>query len=170
MDLCGLFWTPPPESPSKQMTTMRVSGLGHSLTFGLISSATVRELKQRIEQETRLPVEYQSLLARGSKLDNDDLSLAEAGIQVRTKIMLMHNNLYTHEKEGFEALTRLEEEITALASKKDTSTPVLIRELVTKICCRLDEVEILGSSTLRARRKDLLKRAESLDDFQGELK
>jgi Ubiquitin family/BAG domain len=170
MDLCGLFWTPPPESPSKPMTTMRVSGLGHSLTFGLISSATVRELKQRIEQETRLPAEYQSLLARGSKLDNDDLSLAEAGIQDRTKIMLMHNNLYTQEKEGFEALTRLEEEITALASKKDTSTPVLIRELVTKICCRLDEVEILGSSTLRARRKDLLKRAESLDDFQGELK
>ena len=164
MDLCGLFWTPTPESPSKAMTTIRVSGLGHSLTFGLISSATVRELKQRIEQETRLPAEYQSLLARGSKLDNDDVSLADAGIQDRTKIMLMHNNLYTLEKVGFEALARLEEEITALASKKETSKPVLIQELVTKICCRLDEVDIMGSAILRARRKDLLKRAELLDD------
>jgi hypothetical protein len=162
MDLCGLFWTS--ESQANAVTTLRVSGLGHSLTFGLISSATVGDLKRRIEQETRVPIEYQSLLARGSNLENGEISLSEAGIQDRPKIMLMHNDLYAQEKEGFEALARLEEEITHLALKKETSKPIIVRESVTKICCKLDEVEVTGSETLRARRKALLARAESLDD------
>jgi len=163
MDLCGLFFTT--ESPPAEVViTLKVVGLGHSLTFGLISSATVMELKQRIEQETRVPVEYQNLLAMGKKLDDGSISLAEAGIQDRTKIMLMHNERYGIEKEVFEALVKLEDEIKDLASKKETMKPIIVREMVTKICCRLDAVDVMGSETLRARRKGLLKRAESLDD------
>lgn len=163
MDLCGGFWTS--ESQPDAMATLRVSGLGYSLAFGLLSSATVGDLKRRIEQDTRVPSEYQRLIARGSRLEDDEISLADAGIQDRTKILLLRNDLYAQEKERFEALAKLEQEIINLASEKETSAPAMIREQVTKICCKLDEVEIMGSVTLRARRKALLARAESLDDF-----
>jgi large subunit ribosomal protein L40e len=146
------------------MITLRVTGLGHTLTLEVESSLTVGELKQRIEDDTELPVDYQRLLARGSKLEDNESTLASEGIKDRTKIMLMHSALYAQEKEGFEALSKLSKEIDDLAAKKDSSSPIFVREEVTRICCRLDEVDTKGSSNLRATRKKLLAKAEALDE------
>jgi hypothetical protein len=157
------------EEPSK-MITLRVTGLGHTLTLEVESSLTVGEMKQRIEDDTEIPVEYQRLLARGSKLDNNDSTLASEGIKDRTKIMLIHSALYAQEKEGFEALSKLSKEIDDLAAEKDSSSPISIHELVTIICCRLDDVDTKGSSNLRSKRKNLLAKAEALDETPGDSK
>ena len=116
-----------------------------------------------LEENTKLPPEYQKLLARGSKLEDDGMSLAEAGIKDRTKIMLMHSAAYVAEKEGFEQLSKVELEITELAAKRDSLASVALGELVTRICCKLDEIQTKGSANLKARRKTLLQRAEALD-------
>ena len=142
---------------------LRVSGLGHSLTLEIPSNSSIRELKQRIEVEPRVPIEYQRLLARGSDLEDEEISLEGAKVKNRTKIMLLHNVLYSREKSGFEALSKIGSEIEELATRKDELSPIALSELVTRICCKLDEVETKGSPTLRARRKELLRNAEALD-------
>lgn len=150
------------------MITLRVTGLGHTLTLEVESSMTVGELKQRIGDATEMPVEYLRLLARGSKLDGNDATLASEGVKDRTKIMLMHSALYAQEKEGFETLSKLSKEIDELATKSSdsSSSPIIVHELVTRICCRLDEVDTKGSDNLRAIRKKLLAKAEALDESQ----
>lgn len=151
------------EDSGDEILTLRIAGLGHSIALEVPSESTVGELKVTIESNTKLPVEYQKLLARGSKLEDNDVVLSQAGIKNRTKIMLMHSAVYAAEKEGFELLSRVEEEIDELAAKKDSLTKTVIREFVTRICCKLDEIQIQGSTNLRARRKMLLQRAEALD-------
>ena len=146
------------------MITLRVTGLGHNLTLEVESSSTVGDLKAYIQQHTNLPSEYQRLLARGSKLEDDDCTLADASIKDRTKIMLMHSALYVQEKDGFESLSKLSKEIEELAASKASKSPAEIREDVTNLCCRLDQVDVKGSENLRAKRKALLAAAESLDE------
>lgn len=146
------------------MITLRVTGLGHTLTIEVEpSTTTIGELKHCIENDTHLPLEYQRLLARGSKLDDDATTLQDAGIKDRTKIMLLHSELYAKEKEGFEALLKISMEIDELATKQAAGSLEEIRELVTRICCRLDDIDVKGSENLRAKRKALLTRAELLD-------
>lgn len=144
--------------------TLRITGLGHNLTIEAKPSCTVGELKQRIQDSVGLPVEYQRLLARGSKLEENEVTIEAAGIKDRTKIMLMHSALYAQEKEGWEALSKLAKEIDELCETKQTSSPDLVSETVTRICCRLDEVDTKGSDNLRAKRKELLAKAEALDE------
>lgn len=148
--------------PSENLT-LRVAGLGHSITIEVPGDSSVGTLKSLIEEKTNLPSEYQKLLARGSKLEDDALSLSEAGIKDRTKIMLMHSAVYASEKDGFEQLSKVEVEITELAAKKDSLASVAFSELVTRICCKLDEIPTNGSANLRSRRKALLQRAQALD-------
>jgi hypothetical protein len=120
-------------------------------------------LKQEIETRTALPTIYQRLLARGTKLEVEDATLAEAGLQDRTRIMLLHNALYSKEKDGFESLSLLAKQIDELAAKKKT-TPANVRsELITRICCRLDDIDTMGSENLRTLRKELIQKAENMD-------
>ena len=147
----------------REMITLRVTGLGHTLTLEIESSSTVGDLKTCIQQHTNLPSEYQRLLARGSKLENDYCTLDDACMKDRTKIMLMHSALYVQEKDGFESLSKLSKEIEVLAASKASRSADEIREDVTNICCRLDQVDVKGSENLRAKRKALLAAAESLD-------
>jgi hypothetical protein len=35
--------------------------------------------------------------------------------------------------------------------------------MVTRICCKLDEVDTKGSENLRAQRKELIRKAESME-------
>lgn len=151
------------------MITLRVTGLGHTLTLEIESSTTVGDLKDCIQQHTHLPSEYQRILARGSKLEDNDCTLEDASIKDRTKIMLMHSALYIQEKEAFESLSKLSKEIDELAEKKASKSPDEIREDVTNICCRLDQVDVKGSENLRAKRKALLAAAESLDHLPTEV-
>jgi hypothetical protein len=142
---------------------LRVTGLGHSLTLDMESGATIGELKTEIECQTTIPALYQRLLARGKKLDLDDLTLEEVGMKDRTKIMLMRNALYSKEKEGFERLSALAKEIDELKTKKETVADNVVSEMVTRMCCKLDAIETMGSENLRALRKELLRKAENID-------
>jgi hypothetical protein len=146
--------------------TLRVAGLGHSITLKTEASTTIGALKQEIERQTNVPAIYQRLLARGKKLEADNLSLKEAGLEDRTKIMLLHNPSYVQEKEGYEILSQLAEEIDDLESKKDSTPNDVISEFVTRICCKLDAVEIKGSENLRGLRKALLRKAQGIDSAQ----
>lgn len=142
---------------------LRVAGLGHAITLETEASTTIASLKQEIERHTKIPVMYQRLLARGKKLETDNQSIKEAGIEDRTKVMLLHNATYAQEKDGYEVLARLGQEIDDLESKKHSTTHHVISELVTRICCKLDAVEINGSENLRALRKKLIRKAEGID-------
>ena len=155
------------------MHRLRIAGLGHSLPLEVdADTTTVGALKEIIETNTGLPPCYQRLLARGTKLDSaesESLSLKDAGVKDRTKIMLLHSAVYAQEKQGFEALAAIASEVDDLANKASTMDPKLMAELVTRLCCRLDEVDTAGSANLRARRKALLHRAEKLEQKDDDI-
>jgi hypothetical protein len=156
----------PASSGASKRRTLKVSGLGHSITLETEPSDTIGDLKQEIESQTSIPAIYQRLLARGKKLEDDTLLLEEAGLEHRTKVMLLHNPSYVQEKEGYETLSRLAKDIDDLESKKDETPNKLMSEFVTRICCKLDAVEIKGSEDLRAFRKTLLRKAQGIDSAQ----
>ena len=146
--------------------TLRIAGLGHTITLEDVpSTATIGFVKSEVTKQTNLPIFYQRLLARGTKLEDDDMTLVDAGIKDRTKIMLLHNALYAQEKECYESLSKIDKDIDDLTTKKGETESKVITELVTRICCRLDDVEIpKESQNLRQFRKDLLRKAERIDD------
>lgn len=153
-----------------EMLTIRVSGLGHTLNFGLDSSTKVKDLKESIYNKTNIPPQYQRLLARGTQLDartntnTDNLTLEEASVKNRQKIMLMHNARYAQEKESYEKLQEIEKEIEELNEKSSELAKKVKSELVTRICCKLDEVELNREFVeLRAKRKELIQKAENID-------
>ena len=103
-------------------------------------------------------------MARGKKLDTDELSLQDAGLEDRTRLMLLRNALYVQEKDIVDSLLLIRKEIEDLEEKKDTTPDTVRSELVTRICCKLDGVDTRGSDSLRALRKQLIRRAESIDE------
>lgn len=137
---------------------LRIAGLGHNLNLELSPCTTIKSLKLEVESRTNIPAIYQKLLARGSKLDSDEATLDESDLKDRTRVMLLHNEIYAVEKEGFEALSVLNKEIDDLAAK------IEITEYVTRICCKLDSIDTKGSDYLRSLRKDLIAKAEGLDN------
>lgn len=154
----------PIESRVIKMTTIniKVSGLGHSFTLELPSTEPLGTLKSQIEQATDLLPAYQRLVCRGLKLDDDTQTLDEIGIKDRTKVMLLHSPLYAQEKETYEKLLSVSTEIDDLAGQSGVE-PKVLTELVTRICCKLDAIDTSGSEHLRAKRKELLKKAESIE-------
>jgi len=147
------------------LVTLRVVGLGHKLTFDVSSSATIGEVKEQIENRTFLPAAYQRLIAHGKKLDhsNDEMTLADLGIQNRTSLMLLHNESYAADKDGVTKISELLKETDELSGKSDTMPRDVVHELVTQICCKIDGVETHGSDTLRAMRKQAIEKAEAVD-------
>lgn len=153
---------------SSNTRTLKVSGLDHSITLDMEDTSTIADLQSEIAKETKIPAIYQRLLARGKNFDISNLTLAEAGIEHRTKIILMHSALYAQEKEGFEFLLKLSQEIDELQAKRDSTPTNELCELITRICCKLDEVDFKGSENLRAQRKELIRKAESMDASSNE--
>lgn len=150
----------------QQQLTLRVTGLGHKLTFEIPSSATLAHLKAEIERQISLPAPYQQLIARGKKLDgtnDDEASLESLGIQDRTSIMLLHNKVYATDQAGVTAITELLNEIDELSAKAEDTAPNVVHEMVTQICCKLDGIDINGSEHLRSMRKKAIAKAESID-------
>jgi hypothetical protein len=144
--------------------TLRVAGLGHSLTLDLDKYSTVGALKEQVERETHLPAGYQRLVARGKKLDDDSVTFESIGIEHRTRLMLLHNEFYAADQAGVTAINALTKEIDELVAKADDSTsPAVIHELVTQICCKLDAIDTNGSDILRTMRKQAIAKAEALD-------
>ena len=164
--------------------TIRVAGLGHKLTLeGLpASTTTVDDLRARIHEATGVAPRYQKLVGpRRLVLDYRDgeseqhhcaleggTSLSGAGIVGRTKLLLLHSGLYAAEKDAREALEAIEGEIDALEASirggsAATKKAGFVAEMVTRLCCKLDAVDPRGSGAMRAKRKELIQRAEGLE-------
>ena len=88
---------------NNDIITLRITGLGHTMTLDVPESMTLEGLHRMIEKDIGLPVQYQRLLTRGIKLDDSDeqntKTLHEIGIVHRTKIILMHSPIYAKEKD-----------------------------------------------------------------------
>ena len=168
--------------------TIRVAGLGHKVTLKGIpaSTTTVDDLRTKVFEATGLPPRFQKLIGPQrlniNHLDEDDdkcdaalgaRTLAELGIKDRTKLMLLHSPLYSSEKDAYEKLQRVREEIDELdrslrnrnggTNNNETKNPGFVSEIATRICCRLDGIDVAGSEALRAQRKELIQKAEGLE-------
>ena len=182
--------SPSSSSSSTDTVTIRVTGLGHKVTLKDLpaSTTTVTDLRTKVYEATGLPPRYQNLIGP-QKLkinyydDNDDdkydatlgtKTLSELGIKDRTKLMLLHSPLYASEKDSYEKFRQVEREIDDLERNTNTNTntntndekkknQLFVSEMVTRICCRLDTIQVSGSAALRAQRKELIKKAEGLE-------
>lgn len=170
--------------------TIRVTGLGHKVTLKDLpaSSTTVTDLRTKVYEATGLPPRFQKLIGP-QKLninyysenddnhhDNDTLgrrTLSDLGIKDRTKLMLLHSPIYQNEKDSYEILKQVEDEIMELersirSGESSKQKEGFVSELVTRVCCRLDAIDVAGSKELRAHRKELIKKAEGLEGVVAE--
>mmetsp|Transcript_29849 Transcript_29849/g.45774 ORF Transcript_29849/g.45774 Transcript_29849/m.45774 type:complete len:167 (-) Transcript_29849:395-895(-) len=152
------------EEADQEQLTIRVGGLGHTLTLDIPSTTTIGDIKVKVERQCSLPAGYQKLVARGKRLDDDDATLETLGIRNRSRIMLLHNESYATDREGVLAITSLVQEIEDLSAKANLLSPKTVHELVTQICCKLDGVDTQGSEKLRAMRKQAIGKAEAIDN------
>ena len=170
--------------------TLRITGLGHNMTLKDLSSTTMTmaELMTKIYNSTGIIPRYQRLIGpRGLKIDSnndnsngngnggdDEKTLFEIGIKDRTKLILMHSPLYSNEKDSYERLIGIEKEINDLKNSiltresinnnnNDHKKPIVVSEMVTRICCKLDLVDTVGSIFIRLKRKELIKKVEGLE-------
>mmetsp|Transcript_17183 Transcript_17183/g.37592 ORF Transcript_17183/g.37592 Transcript_17183/m.37592 type:complete len:187 (+) Transcript_17183:151-711(+) len=165
--------------------TIRVAGLGHKVTLKDIpaSTTTVDDLRTKVFEATGLPPRFQKLIGPQrlniNYIDDEDddkydavlgnRTLAELGIKDRTKLMLLHSPLYSSEKDAYEKLQRVRQEINELdrsirnGTNTETKKPGFVSEIATRICCRLDVIDVAGSKALRAQRKELIQKAEGLE-------
>ena len=121
----------PPSSNNNNDTTirLRVAGLGHYCEIDISPTATLSQLKSKIEEQTDLPTPYQRLIAKRKKMDDDSMILGEStvisstntnnnssgnnqvvekigiGLTDQTKILLLHSSLYQRDKDGLSQLT-----------------------------------------------------------------
>ena len=175
--------------------TLRITGLGHNMTLQDLSSTTMTmaELMTKIYNSTGIIPRYQRLIGpRGLKIDSnndnsndngdggDEKTLFEIGIKDRTKLILMHSPLYSNEKDSYEKLIGIEKEINDLENSiliresiynnknnnNDHKKPIVVSEMVTRICCKLDLVDTVGSIFIRLKRKELIKKVEGLETIR----
>lgn len=148
---------------SDSLLLLKVTGLGHKITLNVAETSTIFDIKKEIETQTGLPASYQRLLSRGKKLDTDEATLDSLNIQNRTTIMLLHNESYAADKQAIDEIASLKAQIDALEARKESTPKDELHEQVTVICCKLDAVDTHGSESLRAMRKEALKKAEAID-------
>ena len=174
------------EEPPK-LLTIRVTGLGHKVTLKDLPSVstTVADLRTKVFEATGLPPRFQkfigpqkliicnsgdgnSTINSNNEIENQK-SMADLGIKDRTRLMLLHSPLYQTEKDTYEQLKAIQDEIKTLEASIQEKKPEVLQkqgyvsEMVTRICCRLDAIETAGSKDLRAHRKELIQTAEGLE-------
>ena len=167
----------------EERVTIRVTGLGHKVTLKDLpaSSTTVADLRTKVCEATGVPPRFQKFVGPQKLIitfrsENDAMydasletkSLSDLGIKDRTKLMLLNSPIYQSEKESYEKLKKVEEDIVGLESRIRSSTNEtrregFVAEMVTRFCCRLDAIDVAGSKELRAQRKELIQRAEALE-------
>ena len=112
-----------------------------------------------------------------SEVTSGMITLSELRIENRTKLMLLHSPFYAIGKDVYEQLREIEREIDDMDSNIQRSyhssdnndnqnqlqRPIQVSEMVTRICCKLDAVDIKGSKALRSQRKELIRKAEGLE-------
>ncbi len=167
---------------SEQKITIRVAGLGHKFILKDLDadSTTVADLRIKVYKETGLPPRFQKFLGPQRlnityKEENDlaDTTLAELKIQDRTRLMLLHSPNYQTEKDIYQQLLRVDQEISKLETSirnhtKETQNTKYVPEMVTRICCKLDAIDVAGSKDLRAHRKELIRKAEQLESYAAD--
>ena len=167
------------QNDPKDDVTLRIRGLGHSFEIRLSPRATIEELQTKIESLTGLAAPYQRIIVKGKIItsnaldDNAPKTLVQLGLDSGSvcKGMLMYTPAYNLDKKTLEAITALNSELDILLKKKlnpdksdeKTLSTAVVREMITSICCKLDAVDVSGSTTLRAMRRKVLHRAEEID-------
>jgi hypothetical protein len=168
------------DTTAVMLITLRITGLGHNMTLKDLPSTTMTmaELMTKIHNSTGLIPRYQRLIGpRGLKIDSnndndngggggDEKTLFEIGIKDRTKLILMHSPLYTNEKDSYEKLIEIRESNNDNNNNNNNNNnhkPIVVSEMVTRICCKLDLVDTVGSTFIRSQRKELIKKAEGLE-------
>jgi hypothetical protein len=159
--------------------TIRIRGLGHSLEVRLPPKATIEELQTKIESLTGLAAPYQRIIVKGKNITSNNApgdnakNLLQLGLGTGSicKGMLMYTSAYNVDKKTLEEITALNNELDILLRKKlnpdksdeETVSNEVVREMITSICCKLDAVDVSGSTTLRDMRRKVLHRAEDMD-------
>ena len=160
--------------------TLRIRGMGHSLEMHFPSQATTHDLQTNIEHLTGLATAYQRIIIKGKTITateaGDDAStttLSQLGLSAGSisKGMLMCTPAYKADQKALEQIKTLNNELDMVLQRKqhpdkmekDILSNGAVSELITSICCKLDAVDVSGSSTLRDMRKKVLHRAEEID-------
>lgn len=152
--------------------TVRIRGLGHQLSLtGIPADETVSNLRSRVEELTALPCCYQRLIIKGITIDSstpNNKTLRQIGLQPSSTIkgILMHSPIYEMDKNIFDEITSLNNELDVLDLRRKNGdingNLSVCQHMITDICCKLDMVDVSGSTTLREMRRKVLNRAEYL--------
>ena len=131
-DSTGIMSSSSSNNNNTSTIRLRVAGLGHYCEIDISPTATIAQLKSKIEEQTDLPTPYQRLIAKRKKMDDDSMILGESktvtttsttnsnsdrnnnqvvekrgiGLTDQTKILLLHSSLYQHDKDGLAQLTK----------------------------------------------------------------
>ena len=161
-----------PQEGDDTTIRLRIAGLGHHFELDANTNAKLSDLKEEVERRTEIPAPYLRLVAKSKKLDDDSMVLGPsimdggrvveigAGLEDRTKLLLLHSSNYSEDKTGIDKLDKLNEEIKKL--EDGTFDDKTVQELIIQICCKIDCVETNGSDALRKMRKKTIKYAESV--------
>jgi hypothetical protein len=139
---------------------LALSGSGHSVSVTVKEDDTVAALKQAVAEATGLAAEYQRLLHKGKRLDDDDALLSSTAIAHGSKLMLVHSPAYARDADGIRAIEHIAREISEVQAV--AMAPGALEERCTLLCCRLDAVDVSGSESLRQLRRAQLQRCEAL--------
>jgi BAG domain len=159
--------------------TIKIVGLGYNLTAQFAHDERWSTVQEWITEQTGLPTAYQRFVSRHLNFDVVDnefgslttKTLAEIGVQDRTKIMLLHSAQYGPDRESYEQLRAVRAQLDQFAMDQqhmrtggDNTGHEVVAELITRWCCQLDAIDTKDSVTLRRMRKELLQRAQAMDD------
>lgn len=152
--------------------TINIRGLGHQLSLtGIPIDETISHLRSRVEELTSLPCCYQRLIIKGYTIDSstpNDKTLRQLGLQPSSTIkgILMHSPIHELDKKILDQITSLNNELDVLDLRRkngDFNKHLnACQHIITNICCKLDMVDVSGSTTLREMRRKVLNRAEDL--------
>ena len=161
--------------------SLRITGLGNKFDLKDLPAekTTVADLRLKVAERTGVPPRFQKFLGPqklnitfSERGDLAEKSLADLGIQDRSRLLLLHSPNYQMEKDVYKQLLKVQDEINTLKKNirnhsNETQPPKYVAEMVTRICCKLDAIDTVGSKDLRKHRKELIQKAEQLEDYEA---
>jgi hypothetical protein len=139
---------------------LSLSGSGHKVSVTVEGDDTVAALKQAAAEATGLPAEYQRLVHRGKRLDDDNASVTSTGVADGSKLMLVHSPAYARDVDAIRAIEEVAREISEVQAA--AIARAALEERCTLLCCRLDGIDVSASESLRQLRRKQLQRCEAL--------
>mmetsp|Transcript_11205 Transcript_11205/g.35861 ORF Transcript_11205/g.35861 Transcript_11205/m.35861 type:complete len:149 (+) Transcript_11205:49-495(+) len=139
---------------------LALTGSGHNVSLTVENDDTVAALKQAVAGATGLAAEYQRLLHKGKRLDDDNALLSSTAITNGSKLMLLHSPAYARDADAIRIIEEIAREISEVQAA--AMAPGALEERCTRLCCRLDSINVSGSESLRQLRRQQLQRCEAL--------